>query len=289
MASGLEPIAGIRPVAPDVSLLDAATRLVDVVWRSGVAWRSSGCPEGFPWPGICPEDGAEKDSAPDISEVEVRPFGFYVPYACDWVTDATQAEMDADALAQMEAVSAWHVSRELWAGDANQLERDIANVNPTLMSTGTDIGGVAPSHPVYSVGVLLSEYAACAQSGGAVLHVPIVLIPYLTNQGVLKMENGRLTGPLGTPVSPGPGYPGPGPWGPDGEAAPPGAVWVYVTGPIEYALTEPTLDPDTAQRRWDRRRNRYELWAERRGIVRFNPCCVFAILVDIPESSPEAS
>lgn len=294
MVSGLEPIAGIRPVAPaGGTILDAGYPLPPGDWRSGVASRSSGCIAGHPWAAICPTAAhidTGKVNAPAIGEAEVRPFQFYVPWACDWVTPDQYAEMDAEARGNIEAVSAWHLSRELWTGVANDRENDSANRdNPTLMSEAIDIGGVEPANAVFALGALLAEYAGCTQAGGATLHVPIILVPYLTNQGVLKMDGNQLVGPLNTRVSAGPGYPGPGPWGPDGEVAPAGSVWMYVTGPVEYALAEPVLEPDRAERRFDRRRNRYEIWAERRGIVRFNPCCVSAMLVDIPNSTPTAS
>lgn len=294
-ASATQPIKGIRPVAPEVSLrTSGATSLpAGTNWDSGISWRSAGCVVGHPWAGICskPADvDAEKVVAPSIAEIAFRPVTFYVPWSCDWVTDDQVDEVRGDALAQLEAVTDWHLSRELWAGSANLREVDSGNLNPTLMSEAADLTvGDHPVHAVYAIGDLLANHADCAQAGGAVLHVPIVLIPFLTNQGVIKRVGDRLLGPMDTPVSPGPGYPGPGPWGPDGDVAPPGSVWVYVTGPVEYDLTAPKVMPDDQQARWDRRRNRYELVAERRAIVRFDPCCIFALNVDVPNAGSEAS
>lgn len=294
--AGLQPIAGIRPVAPRPSLLDVASGLpAGTDWSSGVASRGVACAPGHPWPGICPKDAvvtAKKVVAPVIAEPKFIPFQIYVPYACAWVTPDEEGGMQGDAAAQLESVTAWHVSRELWAGTANLMEKSGAGgvvVNPTLMSEATDLTNVNAVDSVFAIAALLSERAACSQAGGAVLHLPTILIPHLTNQGVVKMVNGKLVGPLDTPVSPGPGYPGPGPWGPDGEAAYPGSVWAYVSGPIEVEVGAPKFLPDTDARRWDQRRNRYELWAERAAIVRFDPCCVYAILVDVPNSAPEAS
>lgn len=290
--SGLpQPIPGIRPVAPEVSLLTSgATQLpAGTDWHSGVKWRGASCSPGHPWPGICPDADLVKAAAATIAPHAVRPFGFYVPYACDWVTDAEQAGMDDDARAQLQAIQAWHISRELWAGDANNLEASADDTNETLMSSAVDLTVAAAVDATFAVAELLSEYAGCTHAGGAVLHLPIVLIPHLTRLGMLQRVGDRLFGPLGVSVSPGPGYPGPGPWGPNGELANAGTVWAYVSGPIQYDLAAPSLDPDTMARRWDRRMNRYSMWAEQQAIVRFDPCCVFAINVDIPNVAPEAS
>lgn len=291
--SGVAPIPGIRPVAPSPTLLDVAGPLPTDQWQAGIASRGVSCHGGHPWAGICPDGDAEKVDPAAIVKPEFWPFTFYVPYACDWSLPDQEAAMAAENLAQLEAVSAWHVSHELWAGTANALEAAVIagdrDPNPTLISEALDLTVTDAVHPVFGLAALMSEYLACTQAGGGVLHVPPILVPFLVHQGVLSQVGSVLRAPLGFTVSAGPGYPGTGSPGPDGDLAPPGQVWVIVSGPVEYALGEPKVLPEASQRHAERRLNRYELWAERRAIVRFDPCCVFAILVDVPNSAPEAS
>lgn len=305
-----QPIAGIRPVAPEVSLLTVAGELtrdgagpgsdpvaqVDGLrsapwWTSGVSWRRAACTTGHPWPGICPTPellAAGKRPAAALDEVEFRPYEFYVPYACEWVTPEGRAEMRAEVLATIEAQTAWHVSRELWTGDADLLNVDQSTPNETLMSAADPLG-VEAVEPEAALALLIAEYTACSHVGGAVLHIPPVLLPNLQQKALITRVGNQLRGPMSTLVSPGPGYPGPGPWGPAGAVASPGRVWVYISGPVEVALAAPTVLPEDIASTFDRRTNRVELWAERRAIHRFDPCCVFAILTDIPNVGPDAS
>lgn len=304
-----QPIAGIRPVAPDVSILTVAGTLAgpdgnasDPIenveglrrapwWSGGVSWRRSACATGHPWPGICPSAAvlaAKKAAASTLSDVDFRPYEFYVPYQCDWATPEDRPTLRAEGQALVEAQSAWHVSREIWAGPADLMNADQSNPNPTLMSEATAIGSEAVD-PEAAVALLTQTYVDCTHGAGGVLHVPPILIPNLMHRALISRTGNVLNGPPGFVVSPGPGYPGPGPWGPDGALASPGRVWIYVSGPLEVAMTAPFVLPDDLEATYDRRMNRYELTAERRAIHRFDPCCVFAILTDIPNVGPDAS
>lgn len=278
MTSSMTPerIAGIAPVAPSVTLLQAARRLpAGTVWQSGITWRSAACATAQRVAYCNDEDGAALNAAPDITQPAFFPYQIVVPYACDWILPGQEAEYRADAEAQAEAATAWNVARELWTGET---EAD----NPSLMSVASDASAAGAVHPTTALGLLLEAYEDCGQAGGALVHAPTQALVSLLHSGVVKQNGDVIYGPNGSIVSSGPGYPGAGDFGPGGGASGDGNEWVYVSGPVEYELGAIEVVPDDAHAHFDRRRNRYEVWAQRSAIHRFDPCCVFAVKTYVP-------
>jgi hypothetical protein len=206
---------------------------------------------------------------------------------------AREDEVAAEARAQLEAVTAWHVARELWTGEFNTTGQE----NPSLQAPFPgETDEFDPSHillgpldPVEATSALYAAYEGeTRHGGGAVLHVPSRAMPSLKAEAQLTQQGSVFIGPNFV-VSPGPGYPsGSGRFGPktlansDGASATAGQVWFYLTGPIEYALGPYFRNLEGDEPRWDRRMNRYQYWAERMAIVRFDPCSVWSTLVTLP-------
>lgn len=285
---------GIVPRGPGPSLLTAAARLPQGIdWRDGISFRQTHCFAAGRW-GQCPGVNDEKASPSGGGLASFFPFTGYVSAQCDNVLPTNEAgEFAPEVRAQLDAASAWELSRELWTGETNA---DGADASPGLQRPfpgETDEfepshilnGGVA-ANPIDAIGQLLETYANATEVGGAVLHIPLALIPLLVQNGTISLNGQVMTvGGIAT-VAPGPGYPTEGTTGPrtaadpDGTEAADGHMWLYVTGPVEYDMAPVVLEPEQADARWfDRRTNQYYVVAERRMIYRFDPCAVWAILV----------
>lgn len=294
-------IPGMVPRGPGPSLITAASRLpAGTDWSSGVQFRQTGCFAAGRW-AQCPDVSDEKDSPSGAGIARFYPFTAYVPAQCDWVLpEHADGEFDPEVTAQLDAASAWELSRELWTAETNAA--DTGNRSPGLQRpfpgetdefdpTHIINAGVA-LNPVDAIGRLLSAYNDGTLVGGAVLHVPTRLVTRLISAYAITVNGAVVVVPGLATVSPGPGYPGAGAHGPRTAAHTGGATaganeeWVYVTGPVEYEMAPVTLEPEAAEARWlDRRTNQYYVVAERRMIYRFDPCAVWAALVTVPTAT----
>lgn len=280
--AGFAPIDPIAPVKPSLSILSVSRTLVGE-WRSGVTWRQGlPCGDGEEGPGFrrayC--GSGDFETAADGVKPEFYPYDIYVPYDCDWVVEGDEAQYNESARLALDAVTAWHVSRELWLGDTEAL-------NPSLVSEATDESANAPVHPVTAVGSLLEAWTGCTQMSGdgrrgPVIHAPAFAVTSLLANFTIRQEGDVYIGPMGSLLSPGPGYP-------TGTGARPAGAsdgdedgWIYISGPVEVGLGDIRIDPDSNAAHRDRRGNQYRIWAQRQAIHRFDPCCVFAIAVYQP-------
>lgn len=285
---------GIVPRGPGPSLLTAAARLPQGIdWRDGISFRQTHCFAADRW-AQCPGVSDEKVSPSGGGLATFFPFTAYVPASCDWLLpENAQGEYDPEVRAQLDAASAWELSRELWTGETNAdgvdaspgLQRPFPGEADEFEPSHILNGGVA-TNPIDAIGQLLEAYAAATEVGGATLHIPLVLVPLLVQNGTISLSGQVMTVGNLAVVSPGPGYPSEGAWGPrtaanpNGTVAADGHLWMYVTGPVEYDMAPVVLEPENPEARWfDRRTNQYYVVAERRMIYRFDPCAVWAILV----------
>lgn len=324
----LQPVNRIDPVSPAVSLLTSARdRTLDdfggsspipagaesglpegtlvptsAAWRTGMAWDPVSCQPSYTETRC--DASIRHDPAELTGPVGTDAFRIYTPLSCDWTLRALGEVLAADARDLTEAHLAWGLARALWMGDGLPdhvtVNGDTTKRPVTLRRAATDvsIGGVAADLDD-AVAALLSNYEQCTGGlGGAVLHIPSVLmvgaLGGIPNGGRICWPEGNLyRAALGSVVSPGPGYPHGGhaqdafAYGPQtgatteiykGNAT--DECWVYVSGPIEYAKSDVQVLPEdeNERRNWGRT-NTYEVWAQREAIVRFDPCCVYAALV----------
>lgn len=281
--AGFEPISGIAPVKPAAGSLLNVARTLQGTWRSGVSWRRGvNCGVDGDGPGFRREfcGSTDLEDPLDLTIPEVFPYEIYVPYQCDWVPLGSEQPYIDDAKASLDAVTDWHVSRELWTG-ATEAEND------SLQSVATDESATDPVHPVTAVGTLLEAWSDCTQQSGdgkrgPIVHVPAAFLTSLIANHVINQQGDVYYGPMGSLVSGGPGYP-------TGTSARPTGVdageedgWIYISGPVEYAVDVITVAPDREAAHHDSRTNAYRFWAQRWAISRFDPCCVFAVKVYQP-------
>lgn len=258
------PRAGLLSVA---SLLPSNTD-----WRRGVKYVPEGCvtPDAIP---IC---GAvvKPDSDPQ-SAVEFDPFGIVAADGCNdpWMmNDEFRARAD----------------RTLNMGQSSILARELlqstVTTNPDLQSTAVDLTAlmVTPGAVgwVEAATSLLYAMTNAGYVGDVVLHAPQWLLPSFMASNVGDIDPATRQAYIGPhPVVFDAGYNGL--VGPDGAlgAEPNVAGWVYATGPIEYAFGD-SLDREGLVAGDNDKNDRYVV-AERPGILRFDPCQVFGVLVEV--------
>lgn len=279
------PAPAIRPSEPAISILTSARRLTGVDWRTGISARAAACQRAHTWP-ECPALTDRKCEPDTQGPVEWDPFWMYVPGRCEWVSDPLGFAAEQGEL--LTAATASQVARFLWTGEVDTNPVPTVTTNPSLMNCATDISATSAVDPVTAFATLLANYEQCTNTAGSpTFHVPSVLIPWLMNAYLIRQEGNVYRGPSGALVSPGPNYPTDGPFGPGGAVAASGEAWMYITGTVEYALGDVVLLPEDEKARFlsGNRQNAYEVWAEREALVRFDCCCVFAVLTRQPSPS----
>jgi hypothetical protein len=325
---GYEPIGRIRPVAPAPSLLTAMRPLPEGVnWSTGISW-STGCQPSYNW-SRCPDldtlvlrmqeggihaeitviDGQRFKAVPaDRNVVHSMPFTIYTPYLCtDAGTMGERAIGDAESFVTdlTEAHTAAQIAAALWMGDG-YADDDL--LQPTLRRSA-ELAHDDVLDLDDGIAALLLQYQLCTGgNGGAIIHMPGALLTGALGGGgggarICWPEGQTYRGPHGCLVVAGPGYPegssldGPGGHGPILDPDLPNTYmgndadtsWVYVTGPVEFAVTDVKPFPEDPADRFVQRQNYHGLFGEREAIVRFDPCCVFAVEVTNPVPLPEVS
>lgn len=300
---GYEPAPRIDPVAPAPSLLTSARPLPSVEWRTGVSWTPACQPTYVNE--YC--SGGVPRSAPNVRATEhTVPFRIYTPLLCDrFAGEVNLADLEPAARALTEVHTAKGIAEALWMG-SGLLATDTAL--PTLRNSAFDVNATATPDLDDAVAQLLAHYEIATDGeGGALVHMPSPLAVYALGGGaggarICWPEGNIYRGPLGSVIVPGPGYPigqsasgangyGPGPEGGPYLGNAPAEAWLYVTGPVEYAVSPVKVIPEEEADRTvgPARTNLYELWGERQAIVRFDPCKVFATKVVTPVVLPEVS
>lgn len=308
----LQPIDPIPSVAPRPSLLTSARPLpADINWKTGIAFRDSGVNNGGVWPFAPGGAHADKKSYTPVAKqiAEFRPVWLYTPLACDEVivqregalTDEVRAEMDAQTALRLARTLAGGISTDEWANDP----ACNAGINPTLSqpypgiafgtgtaptaSTENDVVGAAGNHPVSALGILIGEYTAATFKGGATIHVESALIATMLSHGAVRLVGDVYYGPENSVIIPHAFLPGPASnAGGTPTANTAGNSWMYATGPVEYAMGEVQVMPESRRERFFglQRTNQWSVLAERFAIVRFNPSVVKATQALIPTTAP---
>lgn len=282
-----QPVAGIRPGRPPFapSILTAARQIPGselaanpaLRWQTGVASRETTCDRLIEWP-RCPAPG-HPDKCPPAKNVVTSWDSFIIEQfrECDGPLDLDeQAVLSGELANTVAAGTSSAIARQLWAGT------EVAG-NPSLVNTAVDLsaGGTIVSGLVGGLGALLAAYDATTDVGFPTIHIPASLLPAAENAQVFAREGSVLIGASGTyVVSPGPAYPGdlgPEDGGGTPIPAPPGTAWMFVSGPVEYAVGETRVIPEQS----DRRLNLWSARGQRQALVRIESCGVFAVLVGL--------
>ncbi len=253
-------------------LLSVASLLPSGVdWRRGIDYVPEGCtaPDATP---MCADD--INKPAPQVQEaIHFDPFGVVASDGCNDPWASNQEFYD-------------RASRVLDMGQSAILARELlqstVSTNPDLQGTATDVSGGSPVGWVDAATALLYNMMNDGYVGDVVLHAPTWLLPSFNASGVGDIDPSTRRAYIGPhEVVFDAGYSGL--VGPGGD--PEGAValeagWVYATGPVEYEFGK-QIDDDVNIAADNRKNARYVV-AERPGIVRFDPCQVFAALVGAP-------
>lgn len=265
------PIGEIAPEAPVSSLLTTARVLQDADgpipferWRSGVQWLPNAGAKVAGWSDCEDPDRPDEKCDPNYQTVEdIRPWTIYVPDGC---LNLPSGDIDYNGRVSriIDAYCAAAVARELATGEHG------SGTNPSLESVATDLttGAVTVQE---AISLLLQARENVGAYGMNTVHVPSWLIPGGDNS-YLFSNVGTIVGLGNVRLSPGPGYPGR-----DTTGVPPltGEGYIYMTGPVEYALGPVQLPMTKENQRV--RTNQSQWIAERPAIVRFDTSDVFCI------------
>lgn len=340
-----QPIPEIAPEAPSPSLLTSArdrTAQWGDLWRSGIAWPST-CQRPLVFPrcaiGVIDTDGdisvgtieRETGDTPTVLSFS-EPFELYQPLSCNWVTDSHADRLAGLSESLADAHTSFALARALWHGDGLGLDTDQVTLQNCALPTNPDTTtGIESGVSLFdsfretltlAFALLMHAYAqATGGLGGAMIHLPITLLPWAVANNLIYREGALYRGPGGIIVVSDAGYPVNGDFslqsvgvalggsgdpdvenldaldyiklgpvsGTDSNGTPhyTGAdstfSYVYISGPVEYALGPITVLPEAdAERRNFMRQNSYDVWGRRDAIFRFDCCSVFGIKVSDP-------
>lgn len=260
---------------PSVGLLSYSTQLpASIDWRNGISYTPEGCiaPDATP---VCGE--VSKPDAEPIELVTFEPFGIVSVDGCDdkWML---REELHDRAVRVLDMGQGSLLARELlYSTNSN---------NPSLSNTAIDVSA-SDDEPVgwlEAATTLLFNMQNAGYVGDVTLHAPNWLLPSFVASGVGDVDTVTGRASIGNhSVVFDAGYSGLiSPNGDAGGAVPNVAGWVYASGPVEYAFSDLLSDTDSAG--FDQGINQRYALAERAAIVRFDPCQVFAVLVDLCKS-----
>jgi hypothetical protein len=207
------------------------------------------------------------------------------------------------ALDILEAITQKSIERELWSGDCakigsgttgspvpnanNYLTKQSASTNITVTSAG-DSTRLALAN-------LEKNLAACPIGGRGTIHMSRKTASIMSGLGLLiqidfsaRLDKGdvnakkqALVTQLGTPVVVGSGYTGDGPVGATGASATAGAEWMFGTGYVDAHLGAKKVINEDLSRAIVPNTNDVHIRAARTAAVHFEPCCHYAVRVDL--------
>lgn len=252
---------------PYPSILSVARRNTRLNTTRGVSFGARACNHPNGWPDPCklaelepPIERGEKCVNSQYDEIEFDPFQWYDLE----LADCYDPVADLQGLAEQTVVNG--TSYIL----ANELDSAPIGIgNPSLQSSAIDISGGNVLAPQDGLAQLLKALHERAHLGG------ILWGPYHAVPALMPFSTSRPTTTgfemVGLPY--GPGLSGNGPLGIPAET---GAAWIYATTSyVEYNFDEPR-PYDRSGLSKSERMNRAGSESFRRGIIRFNPFCVFA-------------
>lgn len=204
----------------------------------------------------------------------------------------------------MAVQSSAGVARAFYRGaPGDGLVIDPANMrNPIPRTNAIDLTAQmatpAAVSPETAFANLSAAYYGCALNGGAVMHVPPLILPFLISKGLVAQVGTRFLGPGGMVVISDPGMPSNRELFSDSSASDStsfpqnniglnyevetGECWMFVTGGIRASVGPITAPLDGAAQIFDVRVNRWMYVLEQRAIFAWDPDCCFAAAVFAP-------
>lgn len=301
----------ILPVEPDVHILTSISLLPDAyrgdAFTHGLNFLSGvECAVPTTWP-MCQTDTAATKTT-DTFGGDVGFKQFMTAYALECpggYTHASSEKTNASmARSIFDAIKHQIVAGQLWwnQGSATEVNVNGVLVNPSLKTSAVVIsGGTVANDPMSVISRLFAARRKLTGSGTVLIHGPLVLVPYLVAQNLIRKVGGRYQGEgwiyvtdegypddAGAPggVTAGP-YTNPSNHGAGFYADVASAVWLYASGAVEYAWG-PYVGKDSigapsdndgrysTYTSWDGRTNRTYIQVEQTAFLRFDPCSVLA-------------
>lgn len=322
----MRAVEPILPTEPDVHLLTSISPLPDAYRRDAFAQGlnfTSGVECALPssWPMCQTDPDAEKTTDDFGGDVGFKQF--MAIYAVNCPDGYTHAEGEArnakNVRSIFDVIKHQIVAGQLWWNRAEPTEVNSNGVlvNPSLKTSAVVLGNpVIAADPISVIGRLFEARRKLSGSGTVLIHGPLVLVPYLVSQGLIKKVGGRYEG-VGWIYVTDEGYPSDAGTAVDGGTAGPltdpddldggyyadvaGEAWLYASGAIEYAwgpyVGKDTLGASTPDgggaptdndgrysvlTSWDGRTNRTYIQVEQTAFLRFDPCHILAARCYIP-------
>lgn len=261
-------------------------------WQRGVKWRPTGCIQAHAWDPNCAHFPKADKSDPITIEdqYETDPFVIETAWGCKLVGNLNAVVIDeykAIAMEQLELATPKALEFQFWT---NTLGSNMQSLD----SSATEITGLTSAATIITGSTIFDRQVGLAMAGQALancgggtrgmIHAPSFLVELWKADGLVVEEDGHLvTGVRKDRVVAGSGYPG---TGPSGVPAITGLdTWIFATGPVEVYLDAGDVIGDDIADWFDRDTNSFEIRAERQALIRFDPCCHAAVLLNASTNS----
>jgi len=224
----------------------------------------------------------KKDDDGSQFHVDYSPYQIVVPFQCS-TFGMMGMDYQAIAMDRLDSVQYKALEYELWNGNADPTNPSLVRTTPNDDLHILNPGGAAaptPVAPALALSSWLRRWPNCSAGGRGMIHATPALVERWVNLYDALSDGTRLvTIGRGDVIVNGAGYSGNGPLG---QPSPPdGTVWAYATGPVDIRMGDKEMYPKDIAGALDRSTNTVVYRAERTASAVFDPCCTFAILVDV--------
>ncbi len=183
----------------------------------------------------------------------------------------------------MEATKSKALEFEFWTGFQNPDNISLMQTTPNDDSHVLNPGGAAAPVAV-SPGMALMLFAQalanCGGGGRGMIHAtPALVERWVTLSSISCNDKLITTCGRGDIIVNGTGYLG---WGPTGQPIPSAnTVWAFATGMVNVRIGEAEIYPDNINEALNRATNEVTFRGEVTAAAVFDPCCTFAVLIDL--------
>lgn len=264
-------------------------------WESGITFEPDTCAEDLTWDTSCAASASNSKttsfSAPGVQTS--RPITVYSAYSCQMGEYFLKVGKEKALARLMNGVSK-ELENELWTGSSGYGNINLVNNTPAVTgSAATATGGIINPAGADSIGYALISLAQAASNCGtgarAMIHTPVILAEAWAAANYLAVEPNPqapddrsrdllVTRGRGDIVVVEAGANG---VGPGGLVPATGKAYAYVTPMVGVVLGEPYVPNDKPSEILDRAKNIGTYIAEVSAAYIFDPCCQFAVLVDV--------
>lgn len=255
--------------------------LIEGNWQFGFQVCPENCDEVRTWDPACRPGGPTQKPMPAANRpcYEVDPFQLIATFECGshgW----TSQDYPGRARRLLEAGLSKALEYELWTGAQKPGNFHLTGPTSTVLNGGNSVSALT------ALRWLGQALAGCGTGARGMIHAPTFLVDTWIDQTPMVKEDGTrlVTVNRGDIIISGSGYDGS---GPGGIPAPPGKTWAYATGLVQKKLDDVEIIPGTLGEALNRATNTITFRAERLAVAWGDPCCHFAILVDLPDFCPD--